>query len=62
MTPNEYQQAALGTDGDDEFYMAANCRLGSHWAGFDKMRLLHASVGLCTEAKQALEALEGRDV
>lgn len=56
MTPNEYQQSALRTDGDWEFYSRAHIRLQSGDA--DMMMLLHASIGIATEAGELQDALK----
>jgi len=56
MTPNEYQQAALRTDGDWEFYAKARVRLAS--ADPDMMMMLHAAVGIATEAGELQDALK----
>lgn len=56
MTPNEYQQAALRTDGDWDFYAMAHVRLNS--ADPDMMMLLHASIGIASEAGELQDALK----
>ena len=56
MTPNEYQQAALRTDGNWDFYAKAHVRLAS--ADPDMMMLLHAAVGIASEAGELQDALK----
>ena len=57
MTPNEYQKAALRTDGDAEFYESAHVRV--EWSMEpDMMMLLHASIGIATEAGELQDALK----
>lgn len=57
MTPNEYQQAATRTDGDGDFYTDALARMVPNVRD-DMMRLVHAAIGMCTEAGELQDALK----